>query len=194
MDFSETPPARQSRTALNARPAPGATRRCLLLTACALPLLAACGSDEPTGPPPTPVTASVEASPFLNPDRNNRPSPVVVIVYGLTDDAKFKGAGFFELYEQDTQTLGEAIKTRQEFIIAPGDVQDLSLEIDGTATFFAVLAAYRDIDTAKFKAITAMDPGQPFDIQIKLQSAEVVIVTPEAPIVTEDGESSDGSS
>lgn len=170
------------------------SRRRLVLAAAALALVAGCGSDEPTGPPPTPVTASVEASPFLNPDRNNRPSPVVVIVYGLTDDAKFKGAGFFELYEQDEATLGEAIKTRQEFIIAPGDVEDLSLEIDGTATFLAVLAAYRDIDNAQFKAIAAMTPGEPFNVQIKLQSAAIVLVTPEAPIVTEDGETSDGSS
>lgn len=157
-------------------------------------LTVACADDPAEGPPPTPVTASVEASPFLNPDRNNRPSPVVVIVYGLTDDSKFKDAGFFELYEQEQATLGDAVKSRQEFIIAPGDIKDLEIEIDAAATFFAVLAAFRDIDSARFNAVTPITPGEPLAIQIKLQSNTIVLVPPEAPAATEDGEAAaDGS-
>lgn len=169
-------------------------RRFLTAVRLALPLaLAACADEPPAGPPPTPVTASVEASPFLNPDRNNRPSPVVVIVYGLSDDAKFKDSGFFELYEQEQATLGDAIKSRQEFIIAPGDIRELDLEIDAAATFLAVLAAFRDIDSARFNAIMPITPGQPLSVQIKLQSNTIVLVGPEQPVVTEDGGSSDGA-
>lgn len=160
----------------------------------ALPLFGMTGcADEPEGPPPTPVTADVEASPFLNPDRNNRPSPIVVIVYGLTDDAKFKNAGFFELYEQEQATLGDAVKSRQEFIIAPGDIKTLDLEIDPAATFLGVLAAFRDIDNAKFSAITTLTPGEPLSIQIKLQSKEIVLVAPEPPVDV-DGEAQSGDS
>jgi type VI secretion system protein VasD len=165
----------------------------MLAAVLALPLLAACADDPPEGPPPTPVTASVEASPFLNPDRNNRPSPVVVIVYGLTDDAKFKDAGFFELYEQEQATLGDAVKSRQEFIIAPGDIKDLALEIDAAATFLAVLAAFRDIDNARFSAIMPITPGEELTVQVKLQSNTIVLVGPEEPVVTEEEEPAEGS-
>ena len=150
-------------------------------------LLAACGSDEPAAPMPTPVTVSVEASPFLNPDRNRRPSPIVVIFYGLTDDAAFKNAGFFELYEKEQDTLDDAVKSKNEFIIAPGDIEDLAIEVDPAATFIGALAAFRDIDNAVFKAVVPVTPGEPLTLQAKLQSNELLLVAPEPPIA-EDGE------
>ena len=150
-------------------------------------LLAACGSDEPAAPMPTPVTVSVEASPFLNPDRNRRPSPIVVIFYGLTDDAAFKNAGFFELYEKEQDTLGDAVKSKNEFIIAPGDIEDLAIELDPAATFIGALAAFRDIDNAVFKAVVPVTPGAALALQAKLQSNELLLIAPEPPIA-EDGE------
>ncbi|MEZ5666436.1 MAG: type VI secretion system lipoprotein TssJ [Alphaproteobacteria bacterium] len=150
--------------------------------------VAGCADDPAEGPPPTAVTLSVEASPFLNPDRTNRPSPVVVVIYGLTDDAAFNNGGYYELFEQDQQTLGEAIKTKQQFIIAPGDIKDVELALDPAATFLAVLAAFRDIDNAKFSASVPLTPSQAVEIQVKLQSNEVVLIAPEPPVVSEDGE------
>ena len=156
-------------------------------------LLVGCGGgDEPAEPVPTPVTVSVEASPFLNPDRNRRPSPIVVVFYGLTDDAAFQNAGFFELYEKEQETLGEAMKSKQEFIIAPGDIEDLTMELDPAATFIGALAAFRDIDNAVFKAVLPVTPGQPLSLQAKLQSNEILLVAPEPP-VEEAGEEEDSS-
>jgi len=158
-------------------------RRTRALGAMLMPaLLAACGSDEPAAPMPTPVTISVEASPFLNPDRNRRPSPIVVIFYGLTEDAAFKNAGFFELYEKEQETLGDAVKSKQEFIIAPGDIEDLNMELDPAATFVGALAAFRDIDNSVFKAVIPVTPGEPFSLQAKLQSNEILLVAPEPPV------------
>ncbi|MGF1625427.1 MAG: type VI secretion system lipoprotein TssJ [Alphaproteobacteria bacterium] len=193
MDFSETHIGKRMSSAVARLDVRRASLAAAL--ALALPGLAGCADDPPAGPPPIEVTASVEASPFLNPDRTNRPSPVVVVVYGLADDAKFQNAGFFELYEQEQATLGDAIKSRQEFIIAPGDIKDLDLEIDPAATFLAVLGAFRDIDNARFSAITPLPGGgDPLAIQIKLQSNSIVLVAPEAPVVVDDAaESGDGS-
>ncbi len=146
----------------------------------------ACGGDESTDPPPTAVGIAVAASPFLNPDRNNRPSPVVVRIYGLTEDTAFNDAGFFDLYEKDQDVLGDAIKSSEEFIIAPGDVTELNVALPNDAAVLAVLAAFRNINDAQFRATTPIHvPGEPVDVTIKLQSNSIKIEAPEAPIVVD---------
>ena len=68
----------------------------------------------------------------VNPDRNQRPSPVVVRVYQLRTDTSFQAAQFEPLYDDDRKTLGEAFLTRDEFTLDPGQRQviDVSLAID----------------------------------------------------------------
>jgi type VI secretion system protein VasD len=119
--------------------------------------LVACSSAPPK--PPV-VKLNIVASADVNPDSQNRPSPIVVRVYLLKDDAAFKDAEFFALYDKEQATLGAALVSRQEFELAPGEHRALDLELSPDARFVGAAAAYRDIRNADWRAqIGAPDKG-----------------------------------
>ena len=77
-------------------------------------------------PPPAAARAgslaiNIAASAGINPNTNNRPSPVVVRLYELKASAQFEAADFLSLYEKDQAVLGADIVTRDEFVLAPGE-------------------------------------------------------------------------
>ena len=72
-------------------------------------------SHKPKPPPPpselkpAKTHLNVAAHGNVNPDDNGRPSPVVLRVYQLKDDAAFKDAEFFALFDKEQATLGASL-------------------------------------------------------------------------------------
>ncbi len=121
----------------------------LLLAGCVA--LVACKSVPK---PPPPVKASVIASADVNPDAQNQPSPIVVRVYQLKDDAAFKEADFFALFDKEQATLGGALVSREEFELAPGDTHSFELKLSPDTRLVGVAAAYRDIRNSQWRTET----------------------------------------
>ena len=67
--------------------------------------LVGCSSPPPKPPQPVNVKLTLVASPDVNPDGQNRPSPIVVRIYQLKDDTGFKDADYFALYDKEAATL-----------------------------------------------------------------------------------------
>jgi len=129
----------------------------LLLAACAA--LASCASAPPK---PQPITAklSIIVSADVNPDAQNRPSPIVIRLYQLKDDAAFKDADFFALYDKEEATLAAALVSRVEFELAPGERRNVDFTMSLDARFIGVTAAYRDIRGAAWRVLSgAADKG-----------------------------------
>jgi type VI secretion system protein VasD len=123
-------------------------------------LLTACKSPPPKPPKPQIVKLTVAASSDANPDAQSRSSPIVVRVYQLKDDAAFKDADFFALYDKEQGTLAAALISRQEFEVAPGQQKVIDYELSLDARFVGVAAAYRDIRNAAWRAeIGSQDKG-----------------------------------
>jgi type VI secretion system protein VasD len=124
-------------------------------------LLAACGAKpakppEPPEPPkPQPVALTIVVSADVNPDGQGRPSPIVVRLYQLKDEAAFKATDFYALYEKDQATLGAALVSREDFEFAPGERHSADMPLSTEAQFIGVLAAYRDIRNAQWRTLTA---------------------------------------
>jgi len=121
-------------------------------------LLAACGAKPvkpPEPPKPQPVTLTIVVSADVNPDAQGRPSPIVVRLYQLKDEAAFKAADFYALYEKDQATLGAAFVSREDFDFAPGDRHSADMPVSTDAQFIGVIAAYRDIRNAQWRTLTA---------------------------------------
>lgn len=119
--------------------------------------LAACSSAPPK---PQLVKLMFTVSPDANPDAENRPSPVVVRLYQLKDDAAFKDADIFALFDKEQATLAAALVSREEFELAPGEHRSVDLQLSHDARFVGVVAAYRDIRNAQWRAqIGAPDKG-----------------------------------
>jgi type VI secretion system protein VasD len=122
----------------------------LLLAACVL--LASCATTKP--PPPLVAHARIVVGADVNPDSSGRPSPVVVRLYQLRDDGEFAAADFFPLYDKEKETLAKSLISRQEYVLSPGESRDLDLPVDAQTRFLGVLAAFRDIRTAHWRALS----------------------------------------
>jgi type VI secretion system protein VasD len=119
-----------------------------LLAVC---MLAACAAKPPK---PEPARARLVASEQVNPDASGRASPIVVRLFQLRDDDAFATAEFFDLYQKEKEVLGESLVVRQEYVLAPGETRDLEIPLDKQARYLGVIAAFRDIRAAQWRAVT----------------------------------------
>jgi type VI secretion system protein VasD len=122
----------------------------IVLVAGAL-LLSACAAKPPK---PAPAHAELIVSGDVNPDASGRASPVVVRVYQLRNDGEFNGTDFFGLYEKEKETLGASLVSREEYVLAPGENRKLDLPLNAETRFIGVVAAFRDIRSSRWRAIS----------------------------------------
>jgi type VI secretion system protein VasD len=135
----------------------------------------------PREAPPTPVRAAMmlTAAADVNPDRNQRPSPVVIRIYQLRRDEPFKAAPFEPLYDDDMKTLGEAFLTRDEFTLKPGERRAVDVELAVDTRFIGVLAAFRDLtDPAAVWRVVVPAPRRNLAVQIAARRVSAVVDDP----------------
>ena len=113
-------------------------------------MLAACAAAPPK---PTVVAATLQASANVNPDARKRASPLVVRIYELKSSAAFDAADFLSLYERDQATLAAEMGAREEFMLRPGDNKPWEKTVGPDVRFIGVIAAFRDIERARWKAL-----------------------------------------
>lgn len=126
-------------------------------------------------PPPKPGTLSINisASSAVNPNANNRPSPVVVRVYELKASAQFESADFLSLYDKDQAVLGADIVARDEIVFAPGDKKVISKPLAADTKFIGVVAAFRDLERARWRALVPVLPNKNNLVAINLDGIAV---------------------
>jgi type VI secretion system protein VasD len=113
--------------------------------------LVACASKPAK---PTPAHEELSASTDVNPDSSGRASPVVLRVFQLRNDGEFASADFFALYDKEKETLGASFVSREEYVLAPGETRKLDLALNSETRVIGVLAAFRDIRTAHWRALS----------------------------------------
>jgi type VI secretion system protein VasD len=94
----------------------------------------------------------LSASADVNPDASARPSPIVVRIYQLKDEAAFAAAEFSPLFDDDQKVLGGSLISRREVLMTPGakqTISDFAIALD--AKFVGVVAAFRDIRNAQWR-------------------------------------------
>jgi type VI secretion system protein VasD len=132
-----------------------------------------CGRDRP--PPPTTVSVVLQATPEVNPDRNNRASPLLVRVYELRSAGVFESSDFFTLLEQDSAVLGADQIGRWEYQLEPGERAVLDAEFRAGSGYIGVVAAYRDIEHARWRALHPLVMHRANDFEVTLDRLEVSI-------------------
>jgi type VI secretion system protein VasD len=117
--------------------------------------VAGCFSKKPKPPPPPPPTkAAIVVARDVNPDSDGRPSPIVVRLYQLKEEGAFNSASYFALADKEQATLGPSLDSREEYELQPGQTKELILKIPPEARYLGVVAAYRDLNNSKWKALS----------------------------------------
>jgi type VI secretion system protein VasD len=152
-------------------------RLCLGLLAAGL-FMAGCA--KPQLPPPpitTPVAMTLVADADANPDARGRASPLTVRVYALKTASAFESADFFSLFEKDQATLGAEMAQREEVLLRPGDSRKLEMTLAADIKAIGVMAAYRDLDRARWREVRAIEPGKALVLTTSFGARQIRIET-----------------
>jgi len=115
-------------------------------------MFVACGGKPPKPPPPTKAAIVVAAD--VNPDSSGRPSPIVVRLYQLKEEGAFNAASYFAVWDKEQSTLGPSLESREEYELQPGQTRELILKIPPEARYLGAVAAYRDLNNSRWKALS----------------------------------------
>ena len=123
----------------------------------------------------TPVSLTLVGGADMNPDARGRASPLAVRVYALKTSAPFDAADFFALFEKDQATLGAELVHREEALLRPGASHPLKFTLPGDARALAFLAAYRDLERARWREVRPVQPGQAVNWQVVFGARQIRI-------------------
>lgn len=123
-----------------------------------LMLVAAAGLGACASGPPKDIVlqGTLVASEDSNPNREGRASPVTVVIYQLKSAEAFSSGDFFNLYQADSGMLGADLIQRTDMQIQPGQSLEIASKFDPETNYIGVLAAFRDIDSAQWRAVVAL--------------------------------------
>ena len=127
--------------------------RWILLAALCSVLLVACGSGQPKD---LVLRGELLASDTINPNREGRASPVTIVIYHLKSSEAFMSADFFNLYRADSGAIDADLIQRIDMQVQPGQLVELNSEFNPDTTHIGILAAFRDIDNASWRALVEM--------------------------------------
>jgi len=149
----------------------------LLSLFCTLLILFGCAST----PKQRSLEGGIYTSSDLNPDRNGRPSPVVLRIYQLSSKDNFANADFFTLYDDAEALLSKDLINVEERELLPGAHYEYDVELEPKTEYVGILVAYKEIDKAKWNSVAQVPEKKWFDlinkpvIEIKINklSAEI---------------------
>jgi type VI secretion system protein VasD len=148
------------------------TRRVALVSFSVL-ALSACAGDP--APKTTELRFQLVADDQINPNSQNDPSPVVLRIYELKSLAAFQQASFFDLFDDDTKVLGQDLVAKREIEIKPGDRQAFDRKTPVDTRFVGVIAGFRVIDSAKWRASVEIVPERASAVVVKVTAQTVTI-------------------
>ncbi|MEE2000640.1 type VI secretion system lipoprotein TssJ [Alkalimonas sp. MEB108] len=135
--------------------------------------LSSCQVMYSTFPPSTTLHFRVAAD--LNPDQNDRPSPVIVKVFELASKTIFENQDFFALYDDPSAVLRTDLLKKDEFVFEPGQQSQSRMELHPATKAVGVIVAYRDIENARWRAVVDVKPTGYDNQYVYIESLAVYI-------------------
>lgn len=151
-----------------------------LLPICFSLLLAGCAGDPPAqavAPAPTVVHLRIVSAGDSNPDSAGNAAPLMLRIYELREQSSFNAADFFTLFDKDQATLAADLQRRQELLLKPGDSRTLTLQPADEVRTLGFFGAFRQLDTAQWRATADLLPHQTQQLTIKVNANRLTVET-----------------
>lgn len=127
-----------------------------LVLLCFAVFLTSCGVKEYILPSTAYYAMDITAAPELNPNKDGRPSPLVIRLYELKSLDEFNNGDFFAIYDNEAKTIGKTMLSKEEIEMKPGEKRHIDRTANPQARYLGVIAAYRDLDNAQWRAVVAL--------------------------------------
>jgi type VI secretion system protein VasD len=134
--------------------------------------LARCAAPPP---PPAVLTLTVAAGADQNPNPSGQPAAVKLFLFQLSATGKFESADVFALVERAQATLGQDMAAVEDISVAPGETRTLERQLKHDVQFLGVVALFRDIDRAKWRAIAPVAVSGPTKLTLKTAGTTVTL-------------------
>ncbi len=122
----------------------------LLLVFGLLAGLGACQTTRKVLDLETSARLDLRAASDVNPDGAQRPSPLVITVFTLTDRRQFEREDFLSLYENAAERLGaDMVRSVRLRELAPGESRTESISLDPSVRYIGLLAEYSQYERAQ---------------------------------------------
>jgi type VI secretion system protein VasD len=95
----------------------------------------------------------INATPFLNPDRSGRSSPINLMIYQLKTPANFRRGTYSELVYHTGSFLGAELIDKTSKMIRPGSQSTVIQLLDSSAHYVGIIAAYRRLRRATWRRV-----------------------------------------
>ncbi|MEH6501163.1 MAG: type VI secretion system lipoprotein TssJ [Pseudoalteromonas distincta] len=141
----------------------------LLALAASLLTLVGCSTVSPYSDL-TKLDLSLEGSSQLNPDLNDRPSPIVLHLMELKHPVAFENADFFTLYQRPREALSPDLIAIEELELRPGERRELKLTVQEGSRYVAVLAAYRNLPDTNWRFIIPLNEKGLNQVNLRLDA------------------------
>lgn len=145
----------------------------LILIGISMLVLTGCQAVYATFPPSTKLHFRVAAD--INPDSDGRPSPVIIKVYELASKTVFENQDFFALYDNPEAILRTDLLKKDELVFEPGQRNEYRMALQPATKAVAVVAAYRDIEGARWRAVVDVKPTGYDDFYVYIDKLAVYI-------------------
>jgi len=143
----------------------------------ALAVLGGCSALSPNSDL-TKLDLSLQGSDRLNPDLNDRPSPIVIRLLELKHPVAFENADFFSLYQRPKEALSPDLVIQEELELRPGEQRDLKLFVQEGSRYVGVLAAYRDLPESSWRFVIPLEHRAQNRIELRLDERGIQTVDP----------------
>lgn len=114
---------------------------------------------------------TLKAAGDVNPDIDGRASPVAVKVYELSSRATFDTLDFDQSWNNATVVLSDQLLSSVDYVLLPKQSKEHNVVLRPNTRFIAIVAAYRDIDRAKWKVVYAVNSNWFHHHKVRLGAA-----------------------
>lgn len=112
----------------------------------------------------------ISATRQINPDASARPSPVQIKVMQLAQRTTFDNLTFDQLFFDGALLLNNSLISESSLVLQPGQQITHTVSLQENVTHIAIIAAYRNIDQARWKHVYPVDPYSHATAHIKLDA------------------------
>lgn len=147
--------------------------QCFCLIVVSVLLLSSCQTVYATFPPSTTLNFNIAND--INPDLDGRPSPVIIKVYELASKTVFENQDFFALYDNPDQVLRTDLLKIDELVFEPAQRTEYKMALQPATKAVAIIAAYRDIEGARWRAVVDVNPTGYDDFYVYVDKLAVYI-------------------
>ncbi|AOB30019.1 hypothetical protein AKI39_03935 [Bordetella sp. H567] len=131
-----------------------------MAAACLAGTVALAGCSSTARQVPVPYAIVLSADPQVNPDTNQRPSPIQVTVYELKSPGTFQSRDYFSLQADPQAALGKDLLNSDQVIVKPGETQTVERPGNPEARVVGIVAGYRDLEHSQWRLVIPLPEAQ----------------------------------